>query len=121
MPWVFYLFPVAYEARGAPRLYGLCFPKSIRQNFPFEVLSFFVPRTCYRKHLTLECYARTSPSLFPLFYVWERLVLPMESQLPLIYGLSFLAAALAFAFAVYLYLWVKRQKPKMQKLLRSPL
>lgn len=41
----------------------------------------------------------------------------MESQLPLIYGLSFLAAALAFAFAVYLYLWVKRQKTQNAKII----
>ena len=34
----------------------------------------------------------------------------MNAQLPVIYGLSFLAVALAFAFAVYLYLWVKKQK-----------
>ena len=34
----------------------------------------------------------------------------MESQLSLLYGLSFLTVAVAFAFAAYLYLWVKKQK-----------
>ena len=34
----------------------------------------------------------------------------MESQLTLIYALSFLSVALAFAFAAYLYLWVKKQQ-----------
>ena len=34
----------------------------------------------------------------------------MESQLTLIYALSFLSVAIAFAFAAYLYLWVKKQQ-----------
>ncbi len=33
----------------------------------------------------------------------------MQPSVSLIYGLSFLAVAIAFAFAVYLHLWVKRQ------------
>ena len=34
----------------------------------------------------------------------------MESQLTLIYALSFLSVAIAFAFAAYLYLWLKKQQ-----------
>ena len=36
----------------------------------------------------------------------------MQPSVSLIYGLSFLAVAIAFAFAVYLHLWVKRQPMK---------
>ena len=36
----------------------------------------------------------------------------MQPSVSLIYGLSFLAVAIAFAFAVYLHLWVKRQPVK---------
>ena len=36
----------------------------------------------------------------------------MQPNASLIYGLSFLAVAIAFAFAVYLHLWVKRQPMK---------
>ena len=41
----------------------------------------------------------------------------MEQQLPLFYGLSFLATALAFAFAAYLYLWVKKQRTENARIL----
>ncbi len=34
----------------------------------------------------------------------------MSISLPVVYGLSFLTAAIAFAFAAYLHLWVKKQK-----------
>ena len=34
----------------------------------------------------------------------------------LVYGLSFLVAAIAFAFALYLYLWVKKHKVENEKI-----
>lgn len=43
-------------------------------------------------------------------------MVPVESQLSLFYGLSFLTVVLAFAFAVYLYLWVKKQKTSNAKI-----
>ena len=41
----------------------------------------------------------------------------MESLMNLVYGLSFLAVAIAFAFAVYLHLWVKNQKTENKKII----
>ena len=40
----------------------------------------------------------------------------MNSQLSLIYGISFLVVVLAFTFAAYLFLWVKRQKNTKPKI-----
>ena len=37
--------------------------------------------------------------------------------LPIVYGLSFLAVAIAFAFAVYLHLWVKRQRTQNKRIM----
>ncbi len=37
--------------------------------------------------------------------------------LPTVYGLSFLAVAIAFAFAVYLHLWVKRQRTENKRIM----